>query len=265
MASPVPAATIDAARRALVAAGITGPHQSHPRGDNLSKIRKLVDGNSGMAFGMSGMTAYSVAQVLQFVSDTTGCSPDASDDTVEDAIDPARTVAGIIAAAERLVSYARRGAGVVFATGHPTGILLHNLRVSDAYHRAGGTVLRPAAERSFPFEDAQARMCYVGGVGCLARGSSLEHTHSPIAMIAALEGGSPPDAVFADHGFAGAAIEAGVPTIAIMDINDPALAVATAEDKDVLVIPMDDNRPPHLYEPSWRLFEEILSGASLTG
>jgi hypothetical protein len=260
MSSPLPG-TIDAAREALVASGITGPHQSHPRADNLAKIRKLVDGNSGMAFGMSGMTSYSVAQVLQFVSDTTGCSPDASDNTVEDAIDPGRTVEAIIAAAERLVSYARRGAGVVFATGHPTGVLLHNLRVSDAFQRAGGKVLRPGAERSFPFEEGQARVCYIGGVGCLARGSSLEHTHSAVAMNAALESGPLPDAVFADHGFAGAAIERGIPTIAIMDINDPALAVATAEGRDVLVIAMDDNRPPHLYEPSWLLFEEILCGA----
>jgi histidinol phosphate phosphatase hisN-like protein len=261
MSSPLPRSALDAARDALVANGITGPHQSHPRVDNLSKIHKLVDGNPGMSFGMSGMTTYSVARVLGFVSEITGCSPDPSDDSVEDAIDPERTLAGIIRAARHLVDLAHRGAGVVFATGHPTGVLLHDLRVSDAYHRAGGEVLRAGAERSFPFEDGDARICYVGGVGCLARGSSLQHTHSAVAMDAALDSGPLPDAVFADHGFAGAAIERGIPTIAIMDINDPALAVAVGKGKDVVVIPMDDNRPPHLYEPSWRIFEEILCGA----
>ncbi len=44
-----------------------------------------------------------------------------------------------------------------------------------------------------------------------------------------------------------------------MDINDPALAVAAAENKDVIVIPMDDNRPPRLYEPAWRFVAQLLA------
>jgi hypothetical protein len=77
----------------------------------------------------------------------------------------------------------------------------------------------------------------------------------------ALLGSDPwPDVVLGDHGFAGAAIERVIPTVAIMDINDPALAIAWAEGKDVIVIPMDDNRPPRLYEPSWTIFETVLRG-----
>jgi hypothetical protein len=38
------------------------------------------------------------------------------------------------------------------------------------------------------------------------------------------------------------------------------LAVAWAEGKAVMIIPMDDNRPPRLYEPSWLLFEQVLAG-----
>jgi hypothetical protein len=67
--------------------------------------------------------------------------------------------------------------------------------------------------------------------------------------------------VLADHGFAGAAVERGIPTVAVMDINDPALAVAAAEHRDVTLVPMDDNRAPRLYEPAWSLFEHVLSGA----
>jgi hypothetical protein len=252
---------LGSARAALVAGGITGPHQSHPRGDNLSKIRKLVDGDEGMAFGMSGMTNHPVEQVLLFVSRVTGCSANIADRDVEDAIDPDLTIAAIVEAAERLEVLARRGAGVLFATGHPTGVLEHNLRVADAYRSAGGKVLRLREEESFPFGGGDARICYVGGVGCLAQGSSLQHTHSSTGMEALLESITWPDAVFADHGFAGAAIERGIPTIAIMDINDPALAVAGASGKDVIVIPMDDNRPPHLYEGSWLIFQELLGRA----
>jgi hypothetical protein len=253
-----PPHVLGATRDALVAAGITGEHQSHLRADNLSKIRKLIEGDKGMAFGMSGMTGRSIDQVLSLVSDITGCSTDAADEDVVDAIDPERTVAALVRAAERLVDCARSGAELVFATGHPTGLLLHHLRVADAYSAAGGKVVRPGEEESFPYQSATARVCYVGAVGCLAVGSSLHHTHSAAGMEAALDSGPAPDAVVADHGFAGAAIERGIPTIAIMDINDPALAVAVGEGKDVIAVPMDDNRPPHLYEPSWRLFELVL-------
>jgi hypothetical protein len=66
--------------------------------------------------------------------------------------------------------------------------------------------------------------------------------------------------VLGDHGFAGAAIARGIPTIAIMDINDHALAIAAAEGKDVTVIPLDDNRPPRTYEPASLLYERVLEG-----
>jgi hypothetical protein len=44
-----------------------------------------------------------------------------------------------------------------------------------------------------------------------------------------------------------------------MDINDHALAVAWGEGRDVMIVPMDDNRRPRLYEPSWRTFEAIIA------
>jgi len=56
-----------------------------------------------------------------------------------------------------------------------------------------------------------------------------------------------PDLVAANHGFAGAAVAVGVPTVAIMDTNDPALAVAARRGADLTVVPMDDNRAQNSY------------------
>jgi hypothetical protein len=249
---------LSSARAELVAGAVIGPHQSHSRPDNLSKIRKLVGGDEGMAFGMSGMTRYSPEQVLGFVAEITGCSADMAAATDEDAIDPDRALAAIVRAAERLAAGARRRAALLVTTGHPTGLLEHNLRVADAYRAAGGVLMYPREGEKLPLGRGRHEVRYLGGVGCLADGASLEHTHSAAAMEALLASKPWPDLVFGDHGFAGAAIERGIPTIAVMDINDPALAVAAAEGRDVTVIPMDDNRPPRLYEPSWRIFEEVL-------
>jgi hypothetical protein len=61
-----------------------------------------------------------------------------------------------------------------------------------------------------------------------------------------------PDLVFADHGFAGAAIEAGIETLSIADVNDPALLVARAQGRTDTVIVMDDNVQPDAYWPCYQ-------------
>ncbi|MFN2588622.1 MAG: phosphatase [Actinomycetota bacterium] len=252
------------AAEALVAAGITGPHQSHSRRNNISKINALLEGDADGSFGLSGVAKYSATEVLGFLAELTGCSGDIEDDCEFDTIDPQLTVAGIVAGARRLRDEALRGSSLLVATGHPTGMLEHHIRVVDAYRRAGGkiTLLREDENISTrPGKHMEVR--YTGGVGCLAGCGQLRHTHSSEPMERLLEAEPWPDFVLGDHGFAGAAIERGIPTIAVMDINDPALAVAAAEARDVVIIPMDDNRVPRLYEPSWTIFEHVLAGGDL--
>lgn len=238
----------------LVTAGITGYHQSHDRANNLRKIEELAEGEPHATFGISGVGTYMGGEVLGFLAELTGCSPDIAECEGYDTIDPQRTVAGLVTAGRRLGSAAARGHLLLAVTGHPTGLLEYYMHIVAAYRRAGGKVLRLMEEERFAVgRSKQAEIRYTGGVGCLADWGSLLHTHSPAAMELLLESEPWPDLVLGDHGFAGAAIERGIPTIAVMDINDPALAVAHAEGKDVVIVPMDDNRAPRSYEPAWEL------------
>lgn len=259
----MPDMTLEEVQQALVAAGITGPHQSHSRENNITKLRAMLSHDVEGTFGLSSATKYSASEVLGFLSELTGCSIDIADLAGADTIDPARTVQAIVAAARRLASEAARGALLLAVTGHPTGLLEHHIRVVDAYRKAGGKVLRLREEERLSDSKKHPEIRYTGGVGCLSGRGSLRHTHSSEWMEALLESEPWPDIVLGDHGFAGAAIERGIPTIAVMDINDPALAVAWAEKRDVVIIPMDDNRPPRLYKPSWRIFERVLAGETL--
>ena len=43
--------------------------------------------------------------------------------------------------------------------------------------------------------------------------------------------------------------EAGIDTLGMADCNDPALFVAEEEGKPIVTVPLDDNVPPHLYDP----------------
>lgn len=248
-------------KAALEAAGITGTHRSHERRSTIAKIERLLAADPDATFGMTGVEAYSPQEVLSFMAGLTGCLADITSLECDDWIDPDLTISGIVAAAERLRDAARRGDTLLAVTGHPTGMLEHHMRVVDQYMAAGGKILRLRESERFPIgtKGRMHEVRYTGGVGCLADWGQLLHTHESAAMEALLEAEPWPDLVLGDHGFAGAAIERGIPTIAVMDINDHALAVAHAQGKDVTIVPMDDNRLPHLYEPSWSLFGAIIS------
>jgi hypothetical protein len=92
-----------------------------------------------------------------------------------------------------------------------------------------------------------------------------QHTHSPLPMQAALadleaRGEAPPDLVVADHGWAGAAGQAGVDSVGFADCNDPALFVGEAEGRVLVSVPLDDNVEPSLYAP---LTQFLLGAAGL--
>jgi hypothetical protein len=95
---------------------------------------------------------------------------------------------------------------------------------------------------------------YVADVAMVSNRGELCHTHSarPMReMLAALArvGEAPPDLVFADHGWAGAAGEAGVSVVGFADSNDPAMFLGAEEGRIAVAIPLDDNVAPHLYGP----------------
>ncbi|HEU5003032.1 MAG TPA: phosphatase [Actinomycetota bacterium] len=244
----------------LIAGGLAGPHQSHSEASNRRNAGMLATGDTDFTFGMAEVTSASAEDALAAVAAVTGAAPGAEH------IDPAATIAGIRAAAARLKAACRQQHRIFVATGHPTGLLVHHGRLVRALERAGASIVRPMDGQILYHHDGRAlRLEYFGGVAALTDGANVLHTHLPNAMEHVLEhvlangdGPEAPDLVFADHGFAGAAVARGVPAIAIMDTNDPALAVAAARGRGLLLIPMDDNRRPDAYGVVAELFEEEL-------
>jgi len=116
-------------------------------------------------------------------------------------------------------------------------------------------VLRPYEGVSWKDGDRRHhwQVRYLGGVAMLTDKSSARHTHSGEPMRRMLEE-ERPDLVFADHGFAGSAIEKGIETLSIADVNDPALLVAKALGRTRTVVVMDDNVQPDAY---WPCFQAI--------
>ena len=99
---------------------------------------------------------------------------------------------------------------------------------------------------------------YIDGVAVTTDGRGLPHTHDYRAMELMLEEAEPIDLVIGDHGYAGAAINAGVPVVTLLDTNDPVPAVARRLGADVTIVPADDNLPPSAYPPLVELMREVV-------
>jgi histidinol phosphate phosphatase hisN-like protein len=217
------------------------------------------DEDKMLGFAFEGL---GLQEVMDAVAALCGCSADPEEVEGPGYIDPDRTLDELQAMAVRLGAAARRGERVLLCTGHPTGPLPLYQAVARALEEAGCKILTPRDGERLGRDrhGGGLKVLFLDGVGVLADGARLLHTHEAWPMRALLEAGEPPDLVLADHGFAGAAVESGLETLAFNDVNDPAIAVAKARRKIDVVVPLDDNVPPSLYEPLTEVLVRAIRG-----
>lgn len=238
----------------LVAARIAG-QVATTRENNLTNYGRMSRRDPSYLFGLRPAGAWSPAQVLELMAERVGVHPDPAYVVGVDTIDPELTLNRLDAMADRLALAADRRERVLVATGHPAGVLAIHAELARALSAAGATLLAPAAGWSFlNLAGHRREIRHLGGVAMVSDRGELNHTHSPRpmeAMLAELAERSqpPPDLVVADHGYAGAAGEAGVDAIGFADCNDPALFVAEAEGRVRVAVPLDDNVLPYRYAP----------------
>ncbi|MEW6059257.1 MAG: phosphatase [Actinomycetota bacterium] len=242
--------------RGLVDGGIAGPMVGHPMENVLGNIRRLLDGDEDKLFGMSGLAgAMTPDGVLGLVGRAAGFEPDPEWTSGPVPVDPNLVLDGCEAVGDRLALACRRRERMILATGHPVGLAHLYVEVGRQLRRRGAELLQPYEGVPWSEEGGHElrEVRFLEGVAMLADQASMRHTHSGAPMFRMLRVASP-DLVFADHGFAGAAIESGVETLSIADVNDPALLVAKAQGRTQAVIVMDDNVQPEDY---WPCFQAI--------
>lgn len=232
--------------RKLLASGVAGDDTSHGAENNLRKIRLMTEADPNNSYGMEELLRdIDFDEAYEAVSRHLGNPPDREVTPGRGSIDPARTAEELLKAGGRIREVAGAGGRLVFATGHPGALLLYYLDLAAWTETLGAKILTARTERLYGRRDVP--LDWAGPVGTLGNGASLSHTHDPEPMRDVLQRVGPVDLVVADHGFAGAAVAAGVPTVAIMDTNDPAFAVAVGRGADLIAVPMDDNRPLNSY------------------
>jgi hypothetical protein len=186
-----------------------------------------------------------------------------------DTIDPDLTIDALEAFADRLALAAERRERVMFATGHPRNLRETYRAWKDALAERGCQVI--TAGGGYSYEVTTERppnrriVVWEDDIAIVTDGRLARHSHHPFAMRAILgdlsdRGEAWPQLVIADHGFAGAAGEAGVPAMGFADCNDPALFLAEAEGKLLVTVPLDDGYLTEDYAP---LREYVLARAGL--
>ncbi len=237
-------------RDQLVAARIAG-EVGTPRESNLRNAGLMCERAPDYHFGLELDHAWSPDEVLAVMAERVGVNADPGYTAGRDTIDPDRTVERLDAMRGRLHRAARDGERVLLATGHPTGLLGVHAHIAQALQRAGCEVVLGGDGVRTSVQDRHVEVRHVLGVAVIRSGGELLHTHAPDPMRAVLSrlNGDRPDLVVADHGWAGAAAQAGIDTLGFADCNDPALFVGEAEGKVEVVVPLDDNVLPSLYAP----------------
>ncbi len=249
--------TSSALREHLIGARLAANVATTPR-NTLTNCGKLVAGDVRYTFGLSDYRDATVREAVNAVRLVCGCDPGGAEHPEGDGwIDPDATLLGIELHRSRLAWFAGNGGGrVLLATGHPTGLLSHYGAIARTLQARGCLLLAPLDDVVVRHDEETGRkraLRYLDGVACVHDGASLLHSHRSVYMEAMLDelGGGPGavDLVIADHGMAGAAIERGIRTLSIADVNDPALPLAQARGKTDAVLPIDDNLAPRLFVP----------------
>ena len=242
----------------LVATRLAGSVAT-PRENNLANFARTSRREPLYLFGLRPAGRWSYEDVLALMAERCGVVPDPAYVAGPDTIDPDRTLDRLDAMADRIAAAATRRERVVVATGHPVGLRPTHTAVARGLAAAGCELLTPAGGWAHPdvpeLGEQSGTLDWVDSVGVLRSPyGALKHTHSPLLMEAVLaalsdSGAAPPDLVLADHGWAGAAGQAGVDAVGFADCNDPALFVGEAEGRVLSCVPLDDNVDPRHYQP----------------
>lgn len=243
--------------RHLETSGITGDVAT-PRESNLSHIGRFLQQERQFDFGVPLTREWTEDAVFDLMVERVGIRGDR--DFVEgvDTISAEKCIDALerMRAALRDVVSAR--GRLLFATGHPAGLLPVHQAVAAWAEEAGATVVGvDVASNPDPVWVAApvgGDVRRMSGVHVWHQHGGVPHTHFAEPMLTLLDrlrvdGQSMPDLVVADHGWAGAAASAGLRTVGYADCNDPALFVAEAQGQVEVAVPLDDNVLPQHYEP----------------
>jgi hypothetical protein len=228
-------------RSKLVHLKLTGELNRNTPEANRQAIRELLALNDYWALEAERwpVSQLSYPQVASLMANELGMTVERFESNEAPFIDPDHTASRLLTGLHRLETVALKHGKIMLATAHP-GSLLSFYQILGEHLEVLGAQLVRLHE---PVQAPDNRwLDEVNGVIVLSDEGNLMHTHASHG-IKTLMHKTNPGMVMADHAFAVAAMNLGLPTVAIFDVDDPAVPVMAATDPDhMLGIPMNDNQ-----------------------
>jgi hypothetical protein len=236
-------------RGRLVTAHVTGPHASLGRAEVAHVLGRLA---AGAPDALLGLPLARVTRDEAWAALGRGWGWDGS--TTRAAIDPDRTIAGVEHARHRLRAVGAAGGQVAVATGHPASLLPLVTAMADVAAAAGASLV--TCDHAVGLGTGHRALWWLGAVAVVTDGDSLLGDDGTDAAAEWLFRAGRPDLVVADGAFAAAAASAGHETLALADLDVPALAVAADQGLPLALLPLDTSRPPGAYLPLVELLRD---------
>jgi Phosphatase len=221
--------------------GLTGQLRHNSPRINAHAIDQCLSGVEYWTLGVTSpeLRRFTKAEAASLVASSLGLTLHKFQKAKYARIDPDTTILRLEMAVLALREASRAGKTILFATGHPGSMLSAYQTMAGQVTAWGGRVFQ--LETIIPIESG-LWLDSIGGCIVVTDEGTLHHTHNDRPLDAVLRSHQI-DMVVADHGFAGAAINAHIPVVAFFDTDDPAIPLmASLSDTQVLAVPMNDNQ-----------------------
>lgn len=229
----------------LVATGVTGEITAHNQDVNNMAIRQLMRHDPYFMFGIKRIEQAVKAgrltqvQVRSIMANALGVTMDRFLQDGPSYIDPELTIQRLALMLDAIDQAIAHGQTILLATGHPGSMLQFYLTLQDYIRPRHGHLYQLEASIPMPghqWVDAVQSVIVISDLG------SLLHDHGRQAIDTIMRDRPHIGLAVADHGMAGAAINAGIRTVALHDVDDPGIPVAAHLGADVIPVPMNDNQ-----------------------
>lgn len=228
----------------MLKAGVSGRIRAHDHAVNLTAIKKMLQLEPYYTFGIKSVekavkNGLNTEEVVAVMADSLGITVERFSQAGPGFIEPRLTIKQFESMLDAIDGAIVKEQQIIMGTGHPGSLLQFYLRLSEYIRRRKGKLFNlPGSVRIEPNYWVDA----VGAVIVISDLGGLNHSHERLPMQIALEAAGKVGLAIADHGFAGAAIDAGIKTVALHDVDDPAIPMAKFLGADIVLIPMNDNR-----------------------
>ena len=228
-------------RDRLKGAHVAGRSAQYGRDAVIGSMRRLVEGDTRVRFGLPPFADLMMEHVERAVTDVFGWKGDGQ----RARIAPANTHDAFVAARDRIREVAFARGSIAFATSRPASMLTVYRELAAMAVADGARVLEQP--ESGVIGASGRRLWWIDGVAVLSDHESLLGHDSVAAADELLFCLSSPDLVVADRCYAGVALARGLEVIAFADLDAVALAVAAWRGRAVRIVPLDQQRPPSAY------------------